>query len=100
MKADLESAKSSNEKEVSAAVAVVTNKLKSEHEATIKLIEAEHKSTTIENSSKISTLEEKNGFLQSQVDKLYEQLNAERDASIERAKAGAVGAINVNGATK
>lgn len=100
LQSDLETAKSNTKKEVEAAVATVGNKMKSEHESAIKLLEANHKTNTIESTSRITTLTEKNEFLQKQVDQLIEQLNAERQASIERAKAGAVGAINVNGATK
>lgn len=97
---ELETVKANAKKEADTAVAVVSSKLKSDHEAAIKLLEAEHKAQGIENSSKITTLTEKNTFLEGQVEKLYKQLDAEREASIERAKAGAVGAINVNGATK
>ena len=97
---ELEVAKKDNQEVVSEAVSAERVKLVNEHSAAIKLIEAEHKSTTIENTAKISSLEEKNTFLQGQVYKLYEQLDSERSASIERAKAGSVGTINVNGASK
>lgn len=100
LKAELETTKANAAKEADKAVAIVSSKLKSDHEAATKLAEAEHRASNIENTSKIATLEGQKTFLESQVTKLYEQLDAERDASIERAKAGAVGAINVNGATK
>jgi hypothetical protein len=38
---------------------------------------------------------EKNKFLEEQVTKLYQQLDAERAAGIERAKAGSIGNITV-----
>ena len=100
LRKELEVAKTDNLVSINEAVKAERNALTTSHEATIKLLQAEHKTATIENSAKISSLEEKNTFLQEQVDKLYSQLNAERDASIERAKAGSVGAINVNGASK
>lgn len=100
LKNELETVKSNSQKEADKAVAIVSSKLKSEHESAMKLAEAEHKSSSIESNSKNSSLAEKNTFLEAQVAKLYEQLDSERNASIERAKAGAVGAINVNGAGK
>lgn len=100
LRKDLEDTKANSTKEAEKAVAIVANKLKSEHESAIKLLESEHKGANIENTSKISSLETQNKFLESQLAKLYEQLDNERQASIERAKAGSIGAINVSGAGK
>lgn len=100
LKNELETTKANATKETEKAVAIVSSKLKSDAEAATQLAEANHKAAIIEDKAKIATLEGQKTFLEDQVKKLYEQLNAERDASIERAKAGAVGAINVNGATK
>ncbi len=76
-------------------VAIVSSSLKSQYENEIKLIQSENNTKSVENASKIGTLTEKAAFLETQVAKLYQQLDAERAAGIERAKAGSVGSINV-----
>lgn len=84
-------ADSQTKKEVASAVAAI----KSQYENDIKLIHSENKAIFAENASKIGVLAEKNKFLEDQVTKLYLQLDAERNAGIERAKAGSVGSINI-----
>jgi hypothetical protein len=81
-------------------VAAATGALKSQYENDIKLLNSENNAKAVENSSKIGTLTEKCAFLETQVAKLYQQLDAERSAGIERAKAGSVGSINVSGQGK
>lgn len=81
-------------------VAAATGVLKSQYENDIKLLNSENNAKAVENSSKIGTLTEKCAFLETQVAKLYQQLDAERSAGIERAKAGSVGSINVSGQGK
>ncbi len=81
-------------------VATVAATLKSQYENEIKLIHSENKAIAAENAAKIGTLATQNEFLQEQVTKLYAQLDAERSAGIERAKAGSVGSINVAPAGK
>jgi hypothetical protein len=76
-------------------VAIVSASLKSQYENEIKLIQSENNTKSVENASKIGTLTEQKNFLETQVAKLYQQLDAERAAGIERAKAGSVGSINV-----
>ena len=83
-------------KEVAAAV----NTVKSQYENDIKLLHSENKAVAAENASKIGVLAEKNKFLEEQTVRLYAQLDAERNAGIERAKAGAVGAINIGDSTR
>lgn len=97
---ELESTKANAEAETKKAVAAATATLKTQYESDIKLMQSENKAVAAENASKIGTLTEKNQFLEAQVTKLYQQLDAERAASIERAKAGSVGSINVTGAGK
>lgn len=63
-------------------------------------LHSENKAVAAENSAKIGTLATQNKFLEEQVTKLYLQLDAERAAGIERAKAGSVGSINVSGQGK
>jgi|ERR1035437_2702601 hypothetical protein len=76
-------------------VAIVAHSLKSQYENEIKLIQSENNTKSVENTSKIGTLTEQKTFLEQQVTKLYQQLDAERAAGTERAKAGSVGSINV-----
>jgi len=97
---ELETTKANAEAETKKAVAAATATLKAQYESDIKLMQSENKAVAAENASKIGTLTEKNQFLEAQVTKLYQQLDAERAASIERAKAGSVGSINVTGAGK
>ena len=97
---ELETTKANAEAETKKAVAAATATLKAQYESDIKLMQSENKAVAAENASKIGTLTEKNQFLEAQVTKLYQQLDAERAASIERVKAGSVGSINVTGAGK
>ena len=76
-------------------VAIVTSSLKSQYENDIRFLQSENKAIAAENASKIGVLAEKNSFLEQQVTKLYLQLDAERAAGIERAKAGSIGNITV-----
>ena len=76
-------------------VASIVATLKTQYENEIKLIHSENKAIAAENAAKIGTLATQNKFLEEQVTKLYLQLDAERAAGIERAKAGSVGSINV-----
>ena len=97
---ELADTKANADAETKKAVAAATATLKAQYESDIKLMQSENKAVAAENASKIGTLTEKNQFLEAQVTKLYQQLDAERAASIERAKAGSVGSINVTGAGK
>ena len=92
---ELETTKANAEAETKKAVAAATATLKAQYESDIKLMQSENKAVAAENASKIGTLAEKNKFLEEQVTKLYTQLDAERAAGIERAKASAVGQITV-----
>lgn len=97
---DLTDTKANAEAETKKAVAAATASLKSQYDNDIKLLISENNAKSVENASKIGTLTEKNQFLEAQVAKLYNQLDAERAASIERAKAASVGQITVQGAGK
>lgn len=93
---ELADTKANADAETKRQVATVAATLKSQYENEIKLIHSENKSAAAENASKIGVLAEKNAFLEAQVAKMYQQMDAERSASIERAKAGSVGSINVS----
>jgi len=100
LRSELDSTKANTEATVKKEVATVAATLKSQYENEIKLIHSENKAIAAENAAKIGTLATQNEFLQEQVTKLYAQLDAERSAGIERAKAGSVGSINVAPAGK
>jgi hypothetical protein len=92
---ELADTKANAEAETKKHVAQVAGTLKAQYENDIRFIQSENKATAAENASKIGTLAQTNKFLEEQVTKLYLQLDAERAAGIERAKAGSVGSINV-----
>lgn len=83
------------EAETKRQVAIVTNTLSTQYANDKRFAESENKAVIAENASKIGVLQEKNKFLEEQTTKLFLQLEAERAAGVERAKAGSVGNINV-----
>ena len=95
LRQDLAETKANADAEAKKQVAQATSSLKSDYENAIKLLHSENKAVAAENAAKIGTLETQNSFLKEQVVTLYEQLNSERSAGIERAKAGSVGSINI-----
>jgi hypothetical protein len=95
LRQELEAVKAGADAETKKQVAVVTNTLKAQFENDLRFIQSENKAVAAENASKIGVLAEKNKFLEEQVAKLYLQLDAERAAGIERAKAGSIGNITV-----
>lgn len=92
---ELNAVKSGAEAVTKSQVAQVASTLKAQYENDIRFLHSENKAVAAENASKIGVLVDKNKFLEDQVTKLYLQLDAERSAGIERAKAGSVGSINV-----
>ena len=100
LRKELDEVKSNTDGLIKKEVATVVSSLKSQYENEIKLIHSENKAIAAENAAKIGTLANQNEFLSEQVTKLYLQLDAERAAGIERAKAGSVGSINVSGQGK
>lgn len=95
LRTELETAKSGAEALVKKEVAIVASTLKSSYENEIKLIHSENKAIAAENAAKLGSLTTQNEFLEEQVTKLYGQLDAERSAGTERAKAGSIGNITV-----
>ncbi len=92
---ELTETKAGAEADTKKQVAQVAGTLKAQYENDIRFIQSENKAIAAENASKIGVAAEQNKFLEAQVTKLYLQLDAERAAGIERAKAGSVGSINV-----
>lgn len=95
LRQELETTKAGADAEIKKQVAAVSSSMKSQFENDLRFIQSENKAVAAENASKIGTLTEKNKFLEEQVTKLYQQLDAERAAGIERAKAGSIGNITV-----
>jgi len=100
LRSDLDTARTNTEATVKKEIASVVSTLKTQYDNEIKLIHSENKAIAAENAAKIGTLATQNKFLEEQVTKLYLQLDAERAAGIERAKAGSVGSINVAPSSK
>lgn len=97
---ELQATKENAEAETKKQVQIVSASLKSGFENDLRFIQSENKAVAAENSSKIGVLVEKNNFLEEQVTKLYHQLDAERAAGIERAKAASIGSISVGDTSK
>lgn len=95
LRKELETIKVNYAKEVTAEVGKAEGIAKARFEQDKRLLESEYKGSQATNIAKITALEEKVVFLTSQSAQWEKQLNAERTASVDRAKAGAVGTINV-----
>lgn len=95
LRSELETIKSGTEALIKKEVAIVASTLKSQHENEIKLIHSENKAIAAENVAKLDSLVKQNELLEDTVSKLYGQLDAERSAGTERAKAGSIGNITV-----
>jgi len=92
---ELADTKASAADETKKQVAIVSSTLSTQYANDKRFAESENKAVIAENASKIGVLQEKNKFLEDQTTKLFLQLEAERAAGVERAKAGSVGNINV-----
>lgn len=95
LRQELAETKANSAEEIKRQVASAVNSVKSQFENDMKLLHSENKASAAENASKIGVLAEKNKFLEEQTVRLYNQLDQERQAGIERAKAGSVGSINI-----
>lgn len=63
----------------------------------LKVAELEHKNALVANQSEIAQLKSQNSFLMEQVESWRNQLNSERSAATERAKASSIGSVNIGG---
>lgn len=95
MEAKIKDADANLVKTVSAETAKVRNEESSRFNNELKLKEAQFAANEAKNNASISVLEGKVEFLEAQNRQLLDQINAERQASIERARAGAIGTLNV-----
>ena len=95
MEAKIKDADATLAKTVAAETAKVRNEESSRFTNELKLKEAQFAANEAKNNASISVLEGKVEFLEAQNRQLLDQINAERQASIERARAGAIGTLNV-----
>lgn len=92
---DLRKATSEMQAEVSKAVNAATSAMAKEHKAASELIASQNETKEAANKAMLDTLKAQNAFLEQQVEMWKNALDAERQAGVERAKASAVGTINV-----
>lgn len=86
--------------EIQKAVGAAVGIAKAEATNAAKILELEHKNTQSANTAEIGQLKNEVTFLKDQVKMWQDALTAERNAGVERAKAGAVGTINVGDVRK
>lgn len=90
-----ETLKSEQESKIKSEVAKITASLTSDFENKTRIMEAEYRAKEATNTAEINSLKKETEFLRAQNLSWKEQLESERDASIERAKAGQIGTLNV-----
>lgn len=86
------------DKDVQTKVGQAVDQAKKEWESEKKLMEATANAQEAQIKAELSQKEDQIEFLQSQIQDWKDALKAEREAGVERSKAGAVGTINVSGA--
>lgn len=78
----------------------VTTNLHNYFKSKMDLISSEHNANVAQITAELNSLKVVNESLTSQVDRLYKQLEAERAAGIERAKASSIGSVNLSPSSK
>jgi chromosome segregation ATPase len=96
MKKQLETLEKNYQNDVTKAAESARTEAARNYENQINLKTAEFKASEAQNTAEIKNLQNHVNFLEDQVENWKGQLVAERDASIARAKASQVGAINVS----
>ena len=96
----LNSAEATLKSEVAKAEAIVASRLKREYDVEKQLAESKHVAATAEMQAELKQKNAEIVNLTTSVAAWQKALDSERQAGIERAKAGAVGTINVSGAGK
>jgi aspartate carbamoyltransferase regulatory subunit len=94
LQTDLAKSISERDTEVKKAVAIENSRLTKEHAAEIALFESQHQTATVKQTAQIEALQKENANLTAQVAQLFKQIDSERAAGIERAKASAIGNVN------
>jgi hypothetical protein len=81
--------------EVERAVAIENSRLTRDFNSEKALLESQFQTSTVKQVAQIESLQKENASLTAQVTQLFKQIDAERAAGIERAKASAIGSVNV-----
>jgi chromosome segregation ATPase len=97
---DIQQIKVEAQNEASRATAIATSNMKKEHENAMALQKAGFERDQAENKAKLDNANSQIEFLREQCKKWEEALNAERQASVERSKANAIGTITVGNTGK
>jgi hypothetical protein len=92
---ELNTVKADQERTIKAAEGKAEGIAKSKYEGEAKLAAATFAAEAASDKAKITSLTEKVSFLESQISKWEGALTAERTASVERAKASAIGSVNL-----
>lgn len=93
----LNTLKSEMQKEIAKETAIVTNRLTKEFETEKKLAQSQFDGQQAQTKAELSQKEQQIAFLSEQVNMWKKALDDERQAGVERAKAGAIGSINLGG---
>lgn len=95
LQTELVTVKQERDAEVKKAVTIENTRLTRDFNSEKALLESQFQTSTVKQVAQIESLQKENAALQKQVEQLFAQIDAERDASIQRAKASAVGTLNV-----
>lgn len=95
LQTDLAKSISERDTEVKRAVSIENSRLTRDFASEKALLESQFQTSTVKQVAQIEALQKENAALQKQVEQLFAQINAERAAGIERAKASAIGSVNV-----
>jgi len=95
---ELNSVKTGQEQTIKAAEGKAEGMAKSKYDAETRLLQAQFEAKSASEKAQIVSLTEKVSFLEIQISKWENALASERQASVERAKASAIGSVNVTSA--
>jgi hypothetical protein len=95
LQTDLAKSISERDTEVKRAVAIENSRLTRDFASEKALLESQFQTSTVKQVAQIEALQKENTSLTAQVAQLFKQIDAERAAGIERAKASAIGSVNV-----
>ena len=98
--AGIAAAKTEAEADAKKEIAIATNSMKKQHENELALAKADFETKQATANAKLENANSQIEFLNSQVKMWKDALDAERNASVERAKASAIGTVSINGASK
>lgn len=97
---DLATIKTEAEAEASKAAFAATGSLKKQHENDLALSKANFEKDQAITTAQLANAKSQIEFLEGQVKLWKESVDAERAAGVERSKAGSIGTINLQGASK